>query len=57
MKYTNMILPILIIILSIIVIPQCLSEIIKGKNVHINLIIIIGQIPAYIQMIQYFLKS
>jgi hypothetical protein len=54
MKYINMIIPILIFILTIIVIPQCLSEIIKGKNVHINLIIIMSQIPAYIKMLKYF---
>jgi hypothetical protein len=51
------IIVIIVFILSIIVIPKCLSEIIIGKNVRINLIIIMSQIPAYIKMIQYFLKS
>jgi hypothetical protein len=48
------ILIISIFILTIVVIPYCLSEIIKGKNVHINLIIIMSQIPAYIKMLKYF---
>jgi hypothetical protein len=53
----NIILTIIIFIITILVIPYCLSEIIKGKDVRINITIIMTQIPSYIKMLHYICQQ
>jgi hypothetical protein len=53
MKFTNEIIVVAIILLTLWTIPYCLSQVIKGKDVQIYLTIIMSQIPAYIKVIKY----
>ena len=53
MKFTNEIIVVAIILLTLWTIPYCLSQVIKGEDVQIYLTIIMSQIPAYIKVIKY----
>lgn len=51
------IIVIIIFLLTLWTIPNCLTNIIKGKDVQIYLTILMMQIPAYIKAIQYILQK